>query len=373
MFSRVLTALTCIFVFTLGCQAREEGSPASGAAGTAESARDQAVALEADAVVARIGGEDVTLADLDAWIKDDLFNRQTGGGANPSKIYDLRAESLERMINKRVLAAEAARRNTTEKALIEDEITAMGEVSEESVAQFYEEQNAKMGGQTLEAMRPRIRDYLRQLRGLDVVKKMRTDAEIEVLLEPPRIEVAADGPSRGPANAPITIVEFSDFECPYCSRALPVIEEVLERYPNDVRLVFRHMPLDGIHARARPAAEASMCAGDQGQFWAYHDLLFADRRALSDEDLKRYAEELGLDVAAWEQCVSEGKFAAKVDSDVEAGRAIGVSGTPAFIINGVMMPAFIINGVMISGAKPLEHFVSLIESELERSESADRS
>jgi protein-disulfide isomerase/DNA-binding protein Fis len=350
MFYRVMAPLACLFMFTLGCQAQEVGSPVP------ETAAETApAAAEDDAVVARIGGESISQSELDSFIKDRLFERQTSGG-NPAKLYDLRVQNLNELILRRVIAAAAARQNTTEEAVIETEIAAMGEISDDEINQFYLENVDQMGGQTLEQMSTRIGEYLKQLRGQEVMEKLMEEAGVDVLLEPTRVEVAADGPSKGPEDAAVTIIEFSDFQCPFCSRALPVIEELMKRYPNDVRLVYRHLPLDRIHPQARPAAEASLCAGDQDQFWAYHDLLFADPKALGDEDLKRYAEELGLDVAAWDLCLSEGKFAEQVEADVTAGHAAGITGTPAFIVNGVML----------SGAKPVEEFVPLIEAELER-------
>jgi protein-disulfide isomerase len=332
MFSRVAASLACVLVFTLGCPAKEK-----------------------DTIVARFGDETVTLTELDAWIKDDLFARQTSGG-NPSQIYDLRRGALNQLIRQRVLRAEAARRNLTEQELIDAEVAAMGEISDEKVAQFYEDRIEQMGGQSLEEVAPRIRDHLMNLRAQGAVEKIVTAVEVELFLERPRVDVAADGPSKGPANAPVTIVEFGDFQCPFCSRALPVIEEVMARYPDEVRFVYRHLPLDRIHDRARVAAEASLCAHDQDRFWDYHDLIFANVATLGDEDLKRFAEELNLDVATWEQCMAERKFAEKVDADIEAATSVGITGTPAFTINGVML----------SGARPVGDFVSVIESELKR-------
>jgi protein-disulfide isomerase len=351
MFSRVLAPLACVFVFTLGCLEKERGGLGSEAATSGE-----------EVIVARVGDETVTLAELDAWIKDDLVARQTSGG-NPAKIYDLRKRSLDQLVMQRALAAEAVRRNLTEEELIDADVAAMGEISDEEVAQFYQEKIDQMGEQPLEEVAPRIRDYLKRLRGPEVAEKILNEAGVDLFLEQPRVEVAATGPSKGPANASVTIIEFSDFQCPFCSRALPVIEEVMARYPDDVRLVYRHMPLDRIHNRARTAAEASLCAHDQGQFWAYHDLIFANNKALGDEDLKGFAKELNLDAAAWEQCMLEGKSAEAIDADVEAARSVGITGTPAFIINGVIL----------SGAKPVEDFVSVIESELERPETTPES
>jgi protein-disulfide isomerase len=144
---------------------------------------------------------------------------------------------------------------------------------------------------------------------------------------------------------------------------VPVLEEVMQRYPKDVRIVYRHLPLERIHPRARAAAEASACAQDQGKFWEYHDIVFANNRTLAHEDLRKFAQDSNLDVAAWDQCMAEQKFAAQVDADLEAGQAIGITGTPAFIINGRIL----------TGARPIEEFVTVIESELERGAERDAS
>ena len=133
-----------------------------------------------------------------------------------------------------------------------------------------------------------------------------------------------------------------------------MLKEIVARYPDDVRIVYRHLPLERIHKRARPAAEASFCADEQGKFWDYHDVLFANAKALSDEDLKQYAQDLDLDVAAWSQCLEEGTTSARVDADLEAGQAVGITGTPAFVVNGFLL----------SGSRPLQEFVEVIDAEL---------
>jgi protein-disulfide isomerase len=165
--------------------------------------------------------------------------------------------------------------------------------------------------------------------------------------------VAAEGPARGPDNAPITIVEFSDFQCPYCSRASATVDEVLNAYPGKIRLVFRHYPLP-FHAEAPKASEASMCANEQGKFWEYHDVLFKNQQQLAVADLKNHASAIGLDAAKFAECLDSGKNASVVEKDMEAGKKVGVNGTPAFFINGIML----------SGAQPIEEFKAVIDSEL---------
>ena len=182
-----------------------------------------------------------------------------------------------------------------------------------------------------------------------------------MLIEPPRIDVAAEGPSLGPAGAPVTIIEFSDYQCPFCKRAEPTVREIAKRYPEQVRLVFRHFPLDNIHPEARSAAEAATCAEDQGKFWEFHELLFDElsepREGRSCASSPGQAK---LDLAAFDACVAERRHRARVDADVAAGREAGVSGTPAFYVNGIPL----------SGARSVDEFVKLIERELEKKKSS---
>lgn len=158
------------------------------------------------------------------------------------------------------------------------------------------------------------------------------------------------------AAAPVTIVEFSDFECPYCKQVVPTLTQLLSRYPEKVKLVFRDFPLDSIHPQARKAAEAARCAEDQGKFWEYHDALFANAPKLGAEELAAYARQVGLDVASFQRCLGSGTHAAAVQKSVDEGIRLGVTGTPAFFINGELL----------SGAQPLDAFARVIERELAR-------
>ena len=135
---------------------------------------------------------------------------------------------------------------------------------------------------------------------------------------------------------------------------LPVLRELRERYPEQVRIVYRHLPLESIHPRARAAAEASVCAEAQGRFWPYHDLVFEDPKALDDDDLRRHAEAAGLDMEPYDACIAGDAQRARVSADIEAARSAGISGTPAFLVNGVLL----------SGAQPIEAFERLIQREL---------
>jgi predicted DsbA family dithiol-disulfide isomerase len=304
-------------------------------------------------VVAEVEGRKITAAELDSWIKEDLFNRQTRGG-NPGKLYELRSSSLERMVSQFVFITEAERQQTDREGLIAKEVLALGPISDEEVQAFFDENPDKMQGSTFEAMTERIRMFLQTRREADAEQSITARANVVVYIEAPRYDIAATGPARGPENARITIIEFSDFECPFCKRADAVVKQVLAKYPNDVRVVYRHLPLVSIHPRAQPAAEASSCAGDQGKFWEFHDKLFENQKALQEEDLLGYATELGLDTDAFQACISSGTHRATVTSDAAAAEGAGVTGTPAFFVNGVLL----------TGAQPAEEFYEVIEAEL---------
>lgn len=311
---------------------------------------------------ARIGERTITIADLDAHIKDELFQQASEDGA-PAKLYELRSEAIERMIDDQLVEAEAKARSTTRDQLLEAEAAKAKPVEDAEVQTFYDQIKARLGNTKLEAVAGQIRARLDQQRRAETqqafLASLREKGDVHVDLEPPRIAVVADGPSRGPAGAPVTIVEFSDYQCPYCKRAEATLVQVVQKYPEQVRLVYRHFPLDG-HADARPAAEAAACADEQGRFWEYHRVLFGSSPKLDKETLRKLAETSKLDVAAFDACVAEKRHAAKVQGDLEAGHEAGVSGTPAFFVNGIPL----------SGARSLQEFVKLIDAEIAKAKPA---
>jgi protein-disulfide isomerase len=182
-------------------------------------------------------------------------------------------------------------------------------------------------------------------------------SRVQVRLEPPRVMVstASHNPLRGREGAPVKLVLFSDFQCPFCQRAEPVIARLLERFSDDVELAWRHYPLS-IHSQARLAAEAAQCAHDQNAFWQYHDALFADQSRLQKEDLIRTAGRVGLDADLFGTCLSSRAHARDVADDAEAGDRAGVNGTPTLFVNGV---AFV-------GSLPYETYERAILAELAR-------
>ncbi len=346
--SRWIWAGTVAVVLALGCgptepQTAEEAPPADTSPGT---------------VAARVDGEVIDLAALDAWIRDDLFRRATQDG-DPLETYSVRRDALQRMVDERLIEAAAQAAGTSVRELVTREISERLAVSDAQVDAFYAEHGEQIG-RPLEDVREQVRRHLESQDAPAArdayLAELRAAHDVEMALAPPRSEVAATGPARGPDDAPVTIVAFSDYQCPFCRRAEPTLAAVLARYPESVRLVHRHYPLDRLHPLARSAAEAAACAEDQGLFWEYHEALFAEGANLETEGLRAIALDLGLDEAEFASCVDERRHQARVEADLAAGKAVGVKGTPAFFVNGVHL----------NGARPLEDFVQLIDEELAR-------
>ena len=191
------------------------------------------------------------------------------------------------------------------------------------------------------------------VRRTDFIKELRAAAGVHVNLQPPRVQVEATGPSRGSASAPVTIVEFSDFECPFCGRAVETLQQVEKTYGDRVRIVFRDYPLI-MHRTAKRAAEAAHCADEQGKFWAMHDRLFSKGGPITDADIARFAQQAKLDQNAFETCLGSGKYKEAWKPSQDEGTRVGVTSTPSFFINGRM----------IVGAPPYEAFARIIDEEL---------
>jgi protein-disulfide isomerase len=305
--------------------------------------------------LAEVNGETITAEELDRALGAKLAKLE-------EQIYDLKRRELDSLIEQRLFAQEAAKRKLSVAALLDAEVTAkVGLVTEKEIEDFYQANKSRMRGDDTD-IRQKIRAFLQQqklnARREAFVESLRSEGRVVVRLQPTaaiRVQVSTEGaPVRGAADAPVTIVEFSDFECPFCKQTNPTLKQLLERYPGKVRLAYRDFPLDSIHPQARRAAEAARCAQDQGKFWEYHDVLFTQSPQLALEDLRRYAGQVGLDVTKFDGCLAAGVHKAAVQRDLDEGNRLGVTGTPAFFINGRTL----------TGAQPLEAFTRLIEQEL---------
>jgi protein-disulfide isomerase len=329
--------------------------PACSAQGKADGKKDAKAAGDSGQVLARVNGKDVTAADVQATAKDAFaqLDRQY-----QQQRRELLENSLTQAIQSRLVDAEAAAKGVSKDQLLAEIKPAP--VTDADVDAFYEQNKAQIPPtMSKEQVAPRIRQYLegqRQTESRDTFyKQLEAKYKVDYLLEPDRVEVAATGPAVGPANAPVTIVEFSDFQCPFCGKLYPTIEQVKAKYGDKVRIVFRQYPLN-FHQFAQKAAEASLCADEQGKFWQLHDAMFQNQQELGVDQLKAKAASLGLKADQFNSCLDSGKYADKIKSDIEAGTQAGVSGTPAMFINGRF----------INGAVPLDDITKVIDDELKR-------
>jgi protein-disulfide isomerase len=321
---------------------------------SAQSARRQS----ATDVVATIGTTSITLGQVDEKALEQPVSA-FGSMKLSQALYEARRNAVDELIATALLDQEAKARGIDRTTLVEREITSkVPQIGEEEIAAFYKANQSRIQGASLEQVRQPIRAYLAQERAQTArqqfVEMLKSKTPVRMMLEPPRQNVAAgDGPAKGPAAAPIQLIEFSDFQCPYCQRANPTVDQVLSTYGDRIHFVYRHFPLPN-HPNALPAAEASQCAAEQGKFWPYHDKLFASPSRLSEADLKQHAVELGLDGSKFNACVDARKYKAQIESDRQAGEEAGVNGTPAFFVNGRLL----------SGAQPFDAFKRIIDDEL---------
>jgi protein-disulfide isomerase len=311
-------------------------------------------------VVATVGSISITLAEV-----DDKALQQPAASFGDVKLvqalYEARSAAIEEIIGNIVLDQEAKARKIERAKLEETEIESKVEpVTDVEVAAWYKDNQARVRGAPLDQVRVPIKDFLTRSRvqalRQDYIDRLKGKTPFRILLEPPRAVVATTGrPAKGPANAPIELIEFSDFQCPFCLQANPTVTKVLDTYGDRIHFVYRHYPLPN-HPNARPAAEAAECAAEQDKFWPYHDRLFASAGKLADSDLKQAAADLGLDSGRFSSCFEARKYTSIVDADIRAGNDAGVSATPAFFINGRL----------VSGAQPFDVFKGIIDEELER-------
>jgi protein-disulfide isomerase len=318
------------------------------------SATAAATAAAPAQVVATVNGKPITEAEVRqaGAAKFQALDQEYAGNQR-----QLLETQLEQLIQQRLVDAEAQARGISKEQVLAG--IAPAPVTDAEVDQFYEANKAQIPRPKNEVV-GQIKGYLEQ-QGQGKAREaffgaLKTKYVTQVLLEPLRVSVESAGfPARGPANAPVTIVEFSDFQCPYCSRIRPTLEQLLAKYPSQVRLVFRQYPLP-MHPNAAKAAEAALCANDQGKFWEMHDSMFDDQGGLAADALKAKAAKLGMDAQAFGSCLDSGVKADRVQADMEAGSAAGVSGTPAMFVNGRF----------INGAVPLEEITKVVDDELRR-------
>lgn len=319
-------------------------------------ATSQSAQKDANPVVATYGGKSIRLNEVDAKIADELLKLH-------EQIHELREEAAERIAIEALVGAKSLAAGQTEDEWLAGKIERELETpSDEDMRALFQKARGSLPAQvTYEDVKNQLIQALsRESRGRkakEVFGQLKKEAGFVFLLDGPEKErrnIEPIGPSRGNAVAPVVIVEFADFECRYCATAHETVKDVLGAYGDKVRLVFRHYPLS-FHLKAPKAAQASICADEQGKFWEMHDSLF-ESQALEIDALRLQAQRVGLDSSKFESCLQSGRAQEVLERDIAAGQKAGVSGTPAFFVNGLML----------TGAQPEDAFRKVIDAELSR-------
>ncbi len=321
-------------------------------------------------IISSIQGMDITEADVARAAAADLGKlelQKLQFDANYERSRHQALENaLQRLVEEKLIAAEAARQGITSAELLAREVDKnVHDATDEEVNAFYEKNKARINVPR-EQVLPQIKQYLKQqsaikVRG-DFIERLKKAGGVSYTVEPERSRIDTAGfPALGPAGAPVTIVEFSDFQCTFCKAVHETIEKIVKDFGADVRLVFRQYPISELHPLAEKAAEASLCAAEQDKFWQLHDLMFADQATLAVADLKGKAVKLGLNAAAFDTCLDSSRYAAKIQADIREGARVGVSGTPALFINGRFL----------NGARPYEEIAAVVKDELQRKKTSN--
>ena len=308
-------------------------------------------------IAAKVGGSAITEEELELPIASRIYDLEL-------QIYRLKQKRLELMISEAIIKKEAEERGMTPDQFIDDVILAGGvEVNEEEVNRYLTENKNRLASWSGsgEELRRRVEIFLSQKKSYDQVMahamSLNDKYEVAIHLKEPQLPYIkineSEAPFIGPADAPVAVVEFSDYQCPACRNAHEVAREVRELYKGRIRWVFKDFPLK-MHKEAARAAEAARCAGEQGKFWEYQDVLFGSEGRLGEERFVDFARELDLDTVRFGECMESGKCSDKVQEDLKEGVRIGVSGTPTFFVGGRMM----------TGGYSLERFREMIDRAL---------
>lgn len=326
-------------------------------------AADSAPTNDSSKVVATIDQHNITAGDLDQRVKPQVDRMRDQLEKRVEQILAdqtlaLKRQTLQKMADDYLIEQAAKKQGLSVDDFRKKTAADSSTVSDAEARKYYDDHKLQRLG-TFDQVKPRIVAALNQTAMLE---RLRKDHSIKILLEPKRVAVNSSGhPSVGAADAPVTIVEFSDFQCPFCRAAEPTLKTLRANYGDKIRLVYMDYPLS-FHSHAMDAARAARCANDQGKFWEFHDALFADQQKLAPDDLKTTAQRLGLDTAKFNACFGEPTGTAAVNQDESQGNQLGVHGTPGFFINGRFL----------SGAQKPEAFEEIIDDELANSDAKQR-
>jgi protein-disulfide isomerase len=336
------------------------GAPVGGCSDHGVASGQSSATAAGQTVLATIGTEKITLADIRSVTGGELDKIDVQYARTRSRVIET---ALQAAIRERLFQSEGQRVGKSVDALLAAEAGPAGfDPPDTEITAWFDENKSRFPGRTLEQLRPQIATFLRQRHQREAADKLdrRLSRErgVKVQFEPYRVSMDNSGaPALGVKSAPITVVEFSDFQCPFCKSFAPVLKRIEKDFGSKVHIVFRQYPIPELHQFALKAAEASLCANDQGKFWQLHDLMFSENDKLSVADLKEKAGRLGMDRKKFDACMDGERYSAQVQRDMAEGTRIGVSGTPALYINGIMLEG---------GAVPYDAVAAAIQKELDR-------
>src|SRR6266513_5896739 len=273
--------------------------------------------------------------------------------------YEVKIKALENLVNQKLRKAKARKKGIpAEKVLAQEVDDKVREPTEAELQALYIVQKEQLR-KSFDELKGQLQQLLKRAKlqqaRQDYYTRLREQAAVSIFLRKPKVEVTYDPARlRGSSKAAVVIVEFSDFQCPYCQAVAPTLKKLLAKYEGRVSLAYRDLPLRDIHPQAQLAAEASRCAVEQGKFWEYHDLLFGNPDKLNRSGVAGMAQSLGLDKKQFDACLSSGKYRKQIEQDLQDGIRAGVEGTPGIFINGILL----------SGAQPEAAFDKIIRAEL---------
>lgn len=314
-----------------------------------------AIAARAQAPLARVGDKQIADGDLTVSAQQRKLEQQ---------IYELRVKALQNAIATTILAQEAERRGMSARELLQAEIDPrVGMPTNKEVTDFYNARKDDIN-KPLKDVREQIVIALRQAKAnrhlSDFINELRSQTEVQVFMDPPRLPMnLEDTRIRGPEDAPVTVVEYSDFQCPFCKKVQPVLAELQEEYGDKVRWAFKDLPLTDIHPEAMRAAQIARCAGEQGKFWEFRAKLF-EQDLFTDATYTDLAKELKVKPQPLLECADSGKYEEAVNQEAREAKNLGLDGTPAFLVNGILL----------TGARTIGFYKEAIDRELKQTETA---
>ncbi len=310
---------------------------------------------EDNVTYAIVNGKEIKGKDVLEKVKNELAELDKNA-------YEIKRRATEELVQKLILEDEAKKQGTSlDKLMSQFDSMRDKEVGKDDVQNFLKSRNIeekKLSKQEKESI-PQIIKMQRVYEGRQkYVNELRAKANVQFKLVKPAEKAVEVGlgtiDPQGPTTAKVKIVIFSDFQCPFCARGKTRVDEIVAKYHDKVAIYFREFPLESIHPMAFHAAEASLCAKDQGKFWQYHNSLFDNQAALAEKDLIKRAVDLKMDEKAFTECLKSGKKAADIRKDMEEAQKVGVNSTPSFFVNGFP----------VRGAQPIEVFSEIIDEQL---------